>query len=102
MAVNPQLGAVARPVDPSDLEAAIQQSRAMLDLPDNWDDDGGSSIDAATWARDIIPARQCAPAVERAARPRRHPRHFPGRRRQHRHPLERRAAPTPDQCARVR
>jgi len=51
MAANPRLGAVARPVGPSDLEAAIQRSRGMLDLPDNWDDDGGSRIDAATWER---------------------------------------------------
>ncbi len=57
MAANPQLGAVARPVGPPDLEDAIQRSHGMLDLPDDWDDDGGSRISAATWARGIIPAR---------------------------------------------
>ncbi len=53
MAANPRLGAVVQPVGPSDLEAAIQRSRGMLDLPDNWDDDGGSRIDTATWERAI-------------------------------------------------
>ncbi len=35
----------------SDLEAAIERSRSMLGLPDNWDDDGGGRIEPATWDR---------------------------------------------------
>lgn len=51
MAAHPQFGVIAQPTDLADLEVAIQRSQKMLDLPDNWDDDGGSRISRATWER---------------------------------------------------
>lgn len=40
----PQLGHVV---------GAIEKSREMLDLPDNWDDEGSPAYDEATWRRAI-------------------------------------------------
>jgi hypothetical protein len=35
------------------LEAAVSRARAMLDLPDNWDDEGAVRIDHRTWDRAV-------------------------------------------------
>jgi len=38
-------------IESSELMAAIQRSRDILELPDNWDDEGASRISEATWER---------------------------------------------------
>jgi hypothetical protein len=39
------------PAELSDLEAAIRKSRYLLELPDNWDDEGSPKIREDTWRR---------------------------------------------------
>lgn len=58
MVANPQLwipegDQASPPAELSGLVEAINRSRQMLKLPDNWDEEGANRIEEATWKRAI-------------------------------------------------
>lgn len=56
------------PAQPSALEATLEDSRSMLELPQNWDDDGAEKIQEETWGRAADFLRATARRVSEAGR----------------------------------
>lgn len=57
--ISPEGGISAVP-DISQIEITIEESRSMLTLPDNWDDEGAVKVERGTWERAVSIVRACA------------------------------------------